>query len=155
MSIRNLRPRIVLVNRSFVINKKGELLLLRRSVAERVNPSFWEIPGGKLDEGQDISHAMEREVFEETNLLVTPVLRTGYFESEIISSGPYKGMLYVVIVGISRVDSGSVKISEEHDEFAWTKLKDINKYNLRPEIKKAEIVLHQSLLKYIKQAKIS
>ena len=142
---RTLRPRIVLVNRSFVVNKNGEILLLKRSSKERIAAGLWEIPGGKLDEGQDISHALEREVFEETNLLVTPVLRTGYFESEIIASGPYKGMPYIVIIGISKVEKGSVKISSEHDDYCWVKIKDINKYSLRPEVKKAFIVLQKNL----------
>ncbi len=145
-----MRPRVVLVNRSFVINKKGELLLIKRSMNERVGPGMWEIPGGKLDEGQDISHALEREVFEETNLLVTPLLRTGYFESEIISSGPYKGMPYIVIVGISKVVAGEVKISEEHDDFHWVKFKDFNKYELRPEVGKAFVALEKNLRQSIK-----
>jgi 8-oxo-dGTP pyrophosphatase MutT (NUDIX family) len=150
---RSQRPRIVLVNRAFVINKKGELLLLKRSSEERVGPGMWEIPGGKLDEGQDISHALEREVLEETNLLVTPVLRTGYFESEIIAGGPYKGMPYIVIVGISKIDLGTVKISSEHDEFRWVKFKDFEKYELRPEIRKAFIVLKNNLQKVIKDCR--
>lgn len=149
-SKKELRPRVVLVNRSFVINKNGELLLIKRTINERVGPGLWEIPGGKLDEGQDISHALEREVFEETNLLVTPLLRTGYFESEIIANGPYKGMPYIVIVGISKVVAGTVKISEEHDEFCWVKFKDFNKYALRPEVKKAFVALEKNLRQAIR-----
>lgn len=136
---------MLLVNRSFVINKKGELLLIKRSVNDRYDPGLWEIPGGKLDEGQDISHALEREVFEETNLLVTPLLRIGYFESEIISSGPYKGMPYVVIIGISKVEAGEVKISEEHDEFCWVNFRNFDKFNLRPEVNKAFLALKKNL----------
>lgn len=136
---------MLLVNRSFVINKKGELLLIKRSVNDRYDPGLWEIPGGKLDEGQDISHALEREVFEETNLLVTPLLRIGYFESEIISSGPYKGMPYVVIIGISKVEAGEVKISEEHDEFCWVNFRNFDKFNLRPEVNKAFLALKKDL----------
>lgn len=150
-SKRSQRPRIVLVNRAFVVNKKGELLLLKRSPTERVATGLWEIPGGKLDEGQDISHALEREVLEETNLLVTPVLRTGYFESEIIASGPFKGMPYVVIIGISKIDGGQIKISSEHDEYCWVKLKDFEKYELRPEVRKAFLILRKNLQKIIKK----
>jgi len=154
ISKRNSRPRILLVNRSFVVNKKGELLIIKRSANDKHDAGLWEVPGGKLDEGQDISHALEREIFEETGLLVTPILRTGYFESEIVADGAYKGMPYVVIVGISRVDGGKVKISEEHDDYAWVELKDINNYELSPVIKKAVIILQKDLRKISQVRKI-
>ncbi len=126
------------------------MLLIKRSLQDKHDAGLWEIPGGKLDEGQDISHALEREVFEETGLLVTPIMRTGYFESEIATDRAYKGMPYVVIVGISRVDGGRVKISEEHEDYAWVAPKDINKYDLSPVVKKAFIILRKDLRKGVK-----
>ena len=126
-------------------------MILKRSIKERIQGGVWEIPGGKLDEGQDISHAIEREVFEETSLLVTPITRIGYFESEIISGGPYAGMPYIVFIGISKMDNGTVKISPEHNDYLWVKLKDFEKYDLRPEIRKAFIVLQKSLRQAVKK----
>ena len=62
------RPRVVLVNRCFV--RDGEkLLIIQRAKLDSMNAEKWEVPGGKLDEGQDLSHAQEREVMEETGFL--------------------------------------------------------------------------------------
>jgi 8-oxo-dGTP pyrophosphatase MutT (NUDIX family) len=51
-----LRPRILFVNRAFVINRQGKFLIIRRSLNDQSNAGEWEIPGGKLDEGQDVTH---------------------------------------------------------------------------------------------------
>ena len=145
------RPKIVLVNRSIVLNKKGEILLIQRINNDSWNSGFWEIPGGKLDEGQDITHALEREVFEETNLLINPISRTAYFESSVISHGKYIGMPYIVIIGISLLDVGKIKLSEEHQDFIWATLTKALKYKLTEETQKALVVLKKQISQIIKK----
>src|SRR4029079_5209318 len=75
------RPRVILSNRAIVVNKEKKILLIQRTSYDSWSASLWEFPGGKLDEGQDVSHALEREVFEETGLLVIPTHRVAYYES--------------------------------------------------------------------------
>ncbi len=147
----NDRPKVVLVNRSVIINSKGKILLIQRAKNDRNNANLWELPGGKLDEGQDISHALEREVLEETGLLINPVSRSAYFESLVISSGPYIGLPYIVIIGISLLEEGKVKLSEEHQDFVWVELKNANKYELTSETEKALLVLKKPITKIIKK----
>ena len=145
------RPKVVLANRSVVLNNKGQILLIQRAKNDSWKANYWELPGGKLDEGQDISHALEREVFEETNLLVNPISRTAYFESSLITQGKYSGMPYIVIVGISLLDSGKTKISEEHQDFVWEKINQALKYNLTEETNKALIVLKKEISRTIRK----
>jgi 8-oxo-dGTP pyrophosphatase MutT (NUDIX family) len=113
------RPQVLLITRSIVLNQEGQILLIRRSDKDTYNPGLWELPGGKLDEGQDISNALEREVFEETGLLVIPKDRLAYFESVVLTSGKYKGLPYLTIIGISTSKSKKVRLSEEHSEYKW------------------------------------
>ena len=49
----------------FVTNSQGQVLLLK-------SPRYgdWEFPGGQVEEGETIPHALEREVFEETGIIV-------------------------------------------------------------------------------------
>lgn len=139
------RPRILLVNRAFVLNRLRKFLIIKRSPAEKSNVGEWEIPGGKLDEGQDVAYALEREVFEETGLLVRPINRVAYYESYVVSTGPYKGLPYLVLIGICKLEKGRVKLSQEHDSFAWVSVKEADSYNLRDEVRRAILVLKKQL----------
>ena len=91
------------------------LLLVQRSVSERSFPNCWEVPGGSCElDDPTVLHSIAREVFEETGLRLTRVLRqvgdeTFFdigsdsnlnhwlklsFEIEVLESGqdPLKGM---------------------------------------------------------------
>ena len=46
-------------------NEKNEILLLHRNTAKRTQ---WEIPGGKIDEGEDAKATASREVREELGI---------------------------------------------------------------------------------------
>ena len=141
------RPRVVLVNRCIVFNKKGQFLLIKRSLDNYYAPGVWEFPGGKLDEGQDLSQALEREVLEETGLLILPTTRMAFTESYVIPVGKYKDLPYVVIVGIGKVLGGKFKLSEEHIDYKWVTIKEAYDMPIKGEIRKALIVLSKNFKK--------
>jgi 8-oxo-dGTP diphosphatase len=140
-----LRPRILFVNRAFVINRQGKFLIIRRSLNDQSNAGEWEIPGGKLDEGQDVTHALEREVFEETGLLVRSTSRVAYYESYIVPTGPYKGLPYLALIGICKLEKGKVVLSSEHDSFAWVNVSESGRYLIRDEVRRAILILKKDL----------
>lgn len=127
------RPRIVLVNRSLVLDKMGKGLYIRRAANDSWHAKMWEFPGGKLEEGKDISHALEDEVMEETGLLVSPSSRLVYYESFIIPDGRYKNMPYVVLFGVSKSVGGKFRLSEEHDAYQWLPTNEAFDLDLTPE----------------------
>ncbi len=147
VSEKNMRPRVVLVNRCIILDKKGKLLLIRRSDNDYNAPGLWEFPGGKLDEGQDLSSALEREVLEETGLLVVPTNRIAYTESQIIPKGKYKGLPYVVIIGIGSLLGGKLQLSEEHTDYKWVTVEEAYTMPIKDEIRKALIALSKNLKK--------
>lgn len=144
-SDRSLRPKVVLVNRCIILNGKGKFLLIKRSPNDYYASGLWEFPGGKLDEGQDLTNALEREVIEETNLLVLPTTRIAYTESSVIPKGKYKGLPYVVIIGIGKMIGGKLKLSEEHTDFKWVTLKEAFEMPIKDEIRKSLMVLGKNL----------
>lgn len=135
------RPRVVLVNRCVLLNEDGDILLIRRSKKERTAQGQWEVPGGKLEEGQNLSTALEREVLEETGLLIDPMSQLVFAYSEVISDGPYKGLPYVVIFGVGRVAGGKLKLSEEHNQSSWVSYEEALDYPLKHDTRIALIRL--------------
>ncbi len=145
ISPKNQRPRVVLVNRCIILDKKKKILLIKRSMNGYYAPGLWEFPGGKLDEGQDLSDALEREVMEETGLLVLPVNRIAYTESSVIPVGKYKGLPYVVIIGVGKLMGGKLQLSEEHTDYKWVTVKEAYDMPIKNDIRKSLIVLEKNL----------
>lgn len=61
---------------AFVANSQGQVLMLK-------SPRYgdWEFPGGQVEEGETLTHALEREVFEETGIVVRPVSLVGVYSN--------------------------------------------------------------------------
>jgi 8-oxo-dGTP diphosphatase len=107
--------------------ESDEILMVRRAQGDSYMAGHYEFPGGKIDPGEDAVAVLLREVEEETGLIVTPMAdsvekATVYVDRTPIESGKYEGMLHVSRFILSRVVSGSIKLSDEHDAFAWERV---------------------------------
>src|SRR3989344_4087047 len=56
--------------KSFIINDNNELLILKRSKDAGHMAEIWEIPGGRLELGEDPLEGIKRETQEETGLSI-------------------------------------------------------------------------------------
>lgn len=144
MSGINTRPRVVLVNRAFILNK-GKILIIKRQDNDSHNALLWEVPGGKMEKGEDISMALEKEVLEETNLAIQPIDKIAFYTSTILSTGKYKGLNYIELYGIAKALSNKVILSSEHTDYKWVSLKDLQKHKLTLGTQKAFVNLEKRL----------
>ncbi len=91
-----------------IVRHKKKVLCLRRAPHESFD-GLWEIPSGHVEAGEEADEALERELREETSLVLQDVERE-------VSSFVYGENLQRNFV----VDTtGDVEISPEHDKYAW------------------------------------
>ena len=103
------------VSVSGFLTRDGRALIVRRSHVEEQLPGYFELPGGKVEFGDDPARTIEREFLEETGLTAKAI-------------GPYHVLSYVhpanthrfdIIYLMKSDDTSPVVLSDEHDEHAW------------------------------------
>ena len=104
---------------AIVINDKDELLVIK----ERISTVGYKLPGGHIDDAEMITTALEREVLEETGIIVE-------FES-IISLGHFyphqfhKSNLYILCTAIPKSSEINIQDCHEVIDAKWI---DVNEY---------------------------
>lgn len=106
-----------------LIRKGEEVLLLKRK-----NGSFgsglWDIPGGKLEFGELPIEGLTREIFEETSLRVK-IIRPLSVSSGINET---ENKQYITIVFLCDYKSGDIQLNDEHSEYKWVNINNINDF---------------------------
>jgi 8-oxo-dGTP diphosphatase len=107
-----------------ILDGGDRCLLLRRSCANRHHAGCWEWPGGKLKAGELFADGLRREVQEECGLEIELTGLAGATEFALPS-------VHVILLCLEarRVD-GEVRLSDEHDQFAWAPLGDVERFRL-------------------------
>jgi 8-oxo-dGTP diphosphatase len=102
----DLKPSAVVV----VENQRGDcILLVHRTKA----PTGWGLPGGKIEDGEDIRDAIKRELREETSL---QSMRKRFIK--LGESSSVNGR-HVTVFKLRLVLDSDVNISSEHDGYMW------------------------------------
>ena len=138
-------PKIVLVGRCFIMRADHKTLIVKRSATDRHNPAQWEVAGGKADRGQDLETSRNREVLEETGLIVRSTKALNYTDTHMVKDGPYTGFLYLAIFSVAELAGGNLVLSSEHDDALWVTYDEMLTYDLTNECRRAAIALEQYL----------
>ena len=101
---------------------EGRLLVIRRADDGR-----WSMPGGWMSPSEAPREAVAREVFEETGLVVEPVVLVDVFSRPAHSGWGPHGM--VAIVFLCAVVGGEVRGSHESLEVAWRPIGDVEPWH--------------------------
>lgn len=99
-----------------VLREGDSILMLKRRPDDRWFAGSWCFPGGRVDEGEDVSTALRREIREETGIEGVEITDDfGVMESP----WPARGRLYRVHCFGGVVAGRAVRLSEEHSEARW------------------------------------
>jgi 8-oxo-dGTP diphosphatase len=110
--------------RVLLTDQDGKILILKRSTDSKTNPGKWELPGGKVDQGESFDHALIREVYEETNLKISLEHVVGASEQNlhIIRA------VHIIMTG--KIVEGELNLSSEHEGYAWVLIETLPDYEL-------------------------
>jgi 8-oxo-dGTP diphosphatase len=103
--------------KAFIV-QKDKLLILKRADDDPQKPNIWELPGGRLELGEDPVFGLMREVKEETGLYATPQqpLNIRHFTRD-------DNQIITMIIFLCKTFGGTLKLSKEHSEFEWIEIK--------------------------------
>jgi mutator protein MutT len=111
--------------KAIICNNEGKILVMRRNITALSGPLSWDLPGGKLDFGEDARKGIIREIKEETGLDVNELeildINSGFNELKEF----WFTVCYLVVV-----KNPDIKISKEHDSFEWVSPKEIQGLNM-------------------------
>jgi len=107
-----------------ILNKRDEVLLLKRPPGIDWAPNKWALPGGKIEPNESPLSAAIRETKEETDLDVRKLKIINLTLDNPIA--PYYTRHY----------TGNVQIDFEHTDWAWVARADIETYDLAPGVLK-------------------
>lgn len=102
--------------KSFII-KDGKLLILKRASDDVQKPNIWEIPGGRLELGEDPREGIKRETKEETGIdieILHPLNIRHFIRAD--------GQTITMLIFLCKALNGDIKIGEEHSSFEWIPL---------------------------------
>lgn len=122
-----MSPRHPLVGVGGVVVWKGRALLVRRA-----NPPLqgrWSIPGGTVELGETLHHALVREMKEETGLEVEPLEVLTVFD-RIERDGQEVAHHHVIVDYRCRRVSGEVRAASDALEAGWASPDELARYDL-------------------------
>ncbi len=105
--------------KAIIFNKEGKFLTIRRTKTAPVRPNTWDLPGGDVDFGEDVTQSIIREIKEETGLEISDL---DLFDVE--SHVNKEGNFWITIGYTAKTISDEVALSFEHDQFKWVTAKE-------------------------------
>ena len=113
-----------LTMRGIIKNDDGEILILKRHPKSRTDPDTWELPGGKVENGEFFDEALLREIKQETYL----DCKVGDLAIAIQHDYPFKRTVQMIMY-LDDV-KGEVKISDEHTDARYASIDEIKTLTL-------------------------
>lgn len=118
---------MMIIVQKAAIKKEDKYLIVLRAPDAHVFPNCWDLPGGKLEPGEEKIHGVKREVMEETTLKVDISEIEGVYDLKFSDGKEVQITIYS-----TTSFEGEVKLSHEHTEFKWATKKEILELKTEP-----------------------
>jgi len=99
--------------------RNRQVLMARRSATRRNYPNTWSFPGGHVEEGETIEHALTRELSEEIGVQV----RSSFFLQRFVaqSDGPDNPVTFHFFA-VNKWAGEPENLGDEHSELRWVNI---------------------------------
>lgn len=106
-----------------IIKQDQKVLLLRRAGGNPLYKGLYELPGGKVEFGEDPRAAIQREITEETGR-EAETLQLFDVHSELdVRDVQHQYIVLVFLVSLK--PDTTIEVSNSHDKYAWKKLSEV------------------------------
>jgi len=104
--------------KAFIVDD-NKLFIIKRSPDDIQKPNIWEIPGGRLEPGEDPVKGLKREIKEETNLDIEVLhpLSVRHFTRDD------KQKITMIVFLCELTKKTKIKLSKEHTKYDWIEIK--------------------------------
>jgi 8-oxo-dGTP diphosphatase len=99
--------------KAFIV-KNGKLLIVKRDPANVQKPGTWEIPGGRLEIGENPYDGLKRELIEETGLdieTICPINVRHFTRTD--------GQIVTLFIFLCKPLTEKITLSSEHTDYEW------------------------------------
>ncbi|MBN1503072.1 NUDIX domain-containing protein [Candidatus Woesearchaeota archaeon] len=129
-----------------LIVHNGKVLLIKRSHKYENYDAheFWDIPGGRLNFGEEPIEGLKREVYEETGLEINSIRQI--LDASTIHKDDNEQIIRITY--LCTVKNHQTKLSDEHTEFLWVEPEKID-------FKLKDKLLNITINKFITQSHFS
>ena len=116
-----------------LFNSNKEVLVLQASKNRQQTPVDFrgkcDFPGGGLNIIENLNSGLAREIKEELNDVKFKKEKLIYVWDWIHQSLDGQKYRTVCLLFQAKYLNGAIKLSKEHDQYYWLKIKDLHKYN--------------------------
>jgi 8-oxo-dGTP pyrophosphatase MutT (NUDIX family) len=106
--------------KALVTNKAGKILLVELP-AWRDRPSYWDMPGGRMDEGESFQETLNRELQEEINCQYVgePEIVGTVLSNITIPVGDTEVGLILMTFKVTLPEDAVIQLNDHETDFGW------------------------------------
>ena len=108
-----------------VIHNDSKEIFISRRKKNQFMSGYWELPGGKVENNEDLSSALKRELFEEIGIKIEKYNLIQTIQQE------YPKRIINLSVYVIEKYSGT-PVGKEGQDFSWSSIEKIEEYELLP-----------------------
>lgn len=110
-----------------IADNQNRILVIKRGSSVKFSPNIWDLPGGKVEDNENLIEAAKRETKEESDLDIE--LEDNYFYIY-----HYPNEEIDIYAFRARLVNGIVKLDNKHTAFKWVSRNNWRKLNYTPSV---------------------